>query len=822
GELLVKLQQGEKWVDHSLKVGQRMLALHAERCLSQQMDIYLITFDPREDADLVCRQVRKEAQVVAAQTNHWVASRHAQGTLPNDTDFTSQWHLNNTGQIGTADADIDAPEAWDLYTSSQTALGDVGVVAVIDDGFDLNHSDLTYWTNQGEIPNNGLDDDQNGYIDDYLGWNAYNGTGFPDLEQHGTQVAGIIGARTDNQLGVAGVGWGIPIMAVGGASSTEAIVVEAYNYILEQRIQFDQTQGAKGAFVVATNASFGVDFGQPQNFPIWCSIYDSLGAYGIMNISAVMNIGANVDTDGDIPTNCQSDWLLTVTSTDANDQRVAGTGFGPVNVDLAAPGNGIYTTYANNTYGPITGTSFAAPQVAGAYAVMLGYACPALAVNYRNDPAQVSLFLKNLLLEHVDTLATLVGKVRSEGRLNVFQSLSAVEAFCDNLDTTCVAGYNLIAEPLSDTVARLSWQQLLDSVDAKVRWRVLGNSIWTDSVEVDSQALRLAGLSRCQAYECQVATKCSSGWSDYSSPITFLTLGCCVAPTNLQVAQEPGPFGLEWTLTWDSVFLTNIYTLELIDNLRADTLIFQTPLDSIFLNDIAECTPYEIRLYPTCDLPTLDTLVFELTSSGCGLCIDGDYCESRATQPDFEWIESVEINGNQQLTGQGSGYTLITDNSFNILSGEETTVTLTPGFSGSAFTEAWRIWIDLDGNGAFDSTELMLAPDPSNGVIVDTMILPFDQVSLGEYRMRVSMRWVGFTGTDRPQPCGIFTNGEVEDYCMSFIYVSNDPVQSVQGKAYPNPFKDQLDIQSESPIQEIQVWDITGKMVLQKKSLNAS
>ncbi|MEL6697943.1 MAG: S8 family serine peptidase [Bacteroidota bacterium] len=822
GELLVKLYHGEKWADHQLEVGQRRLFLQARKCLSEPMDIYLITFDPRMDADLVRRQLRKEPQVAAVQLNHYVTSRHTHATFPNDTEFSSQWHLHNTGQIGTADADIDAPEAWDLYTSSQTALGDEGVVAVIDDGFDLNHSDLNYWTNDQEIPNNGIDDDQNGYIDDFLGWNAYNSTGFPTIAQHGTQVAGIIGAKTDNQLGIAGVGWGIPIMAVGGASSTESVVVEAYNYILQQRILYEQSQGAKGAFVVATNASFGVDFGTPQNFPIWCSIYDSLGAYGIMNIAAAMNIGANVDMDGDIPTTCQSDWLLTVTSTNADDQLVTSAGFGPVHVDIAAPGNGIYTTYASDAYGPITGTSFAAPQVAGAYALMLGYACPSLAVRYRNDPAGVSLLIKDLLLQSVDTLPTLLGNILSEGRLNAFRSLQAIQSVCANLDTTCIAGYNLVADVRSDTTALLAWQQLVDSVEAKVRWRVLGDTTWTDSAVVDSQALLISGLSRCQIYASQVATKCDSGWSSFSQAMIFETLGCCVAPQNLQVEQTYlNPSGLIWILRWDSVYLANGYTIEVQERFRPGVRTFQTNQDSIIIDRINQCRTYEIRLFANCDLPTVDTFILEVKALGCGPCVDLDYCESRATQTDFEWIESIEIAGDKQVTGQGPGYSLTTDNLFSFPSGFKLPVVLTPGFSGLAFTEAWRIWIDLDGSGTFDSTELVLAPEPSSGAIVDTMVLPLDTFDLGEYRMRISMRWVGFSGTDRPQACGVFTNGEVEDYCMSFFLISNDRDKSLSGKIFPNPFEDQIEVQSESPIQEIQMWNITGSQVFQQSFLSA-
>ncbi|MEO0639412.1 MAG: GEVED domain-containing protein, partial [Bacteroidota bacterium] len=374
---------------------------------------------------------------------------------------------------------------------------------------------------------------------------------------------------------------------------------------------------------------------------------------------------------------------------------------------------------------------------------------------------------------------------------------------------------------LTDTTVLLAWQQLVDSVEAKVRWRVLGDTTWTDSAVVDSQTLLVTGLSRCQVYEAQVATRCDSGWSSFSQAMTFETLGCCVAPQNLQVVQKyVSPSGLAWVLTWDSVYLANGYTIELKEQFSPDVRTFQTGEDSLFIEGINECSTYEIKLYSDCDLPTVDTLIIEVKARGCGPCVDLDYCESRATQTDFEWIESIEIGGDKQVTGQGSGYSLTTDNPFSLVSGLETVVVLTPGFSGLAFTEAWRIWIDLDGSGTFDSTELMLAPEPSSGVIVDTMILPFDVANLGEYRMRVSMRWVGFTGTDRPQACSVFTNGEVEDYCMNFIVLSNETENLTSGKIFPNPFIDQLEIASESPIQEIQMWNVTGSRVFQQSFLN--
>src|SRR5690606_25953748 len=208
--------------------------------------------------------------VIACQLNYYVQSR---ATTPNDPSFNQQWALHNTGQSGgTVDADIDAPEAWDITTGGITATGDSIVVAVVDGGFYLNHPDLkpNLFKNRQEIPNNGVDDDGNGYIDDFDGWNAYNNNGnLSSGDNHGTHVAGIIGAKGNNNAGVSGVNWNVKIMPIRGSSGTTSVVVAAYGYAAKMRKLYNQTNGAKGAFVVATNASFGVDFGNAASYHVW-------------------------------------------------------------------------------------------------------------------------------------------------------------------------------------------------------------------------------------------------------------------------------------------------------------------------------------------------------------------------------------------------------------------------------------------------------------------------------------------------------------------------------------------------------------------------
>ena len=132
---------------------------------------------------------------------------------PNDSRFNELWAMNNIGQIGgKPDADIDATKAWDISTGSKKVI-----VAVIDTGVDYTHEDLAdnMWTNRGEIPGNGIDDDNNGFIDDYYGWDfAYDDNDPMDVYSHGTHVSGTIGGVGNNGKGVAGVSWNVSIMAV--------------------------------------------------------------------------------------------------------------------------------------------------------------------------------------------------------------------------------------------------------------------------------------------------------------------------------------------------------------------------------------------------------------------------------------------------------------------------------------------------------------------------------------------------------------------------------------------------------------------------------
>ncbi len=393
--------------------------------LAPALGLYRLDLSPESDPQLWLPRLQRLPALQAAQLNHKLQKR----LIPSDPSFPLQWGMNNMGGPGLDGADIDAPEAWDISTGGVTALGDTIVIAVVDDGFDRNHEDLWFWTNRSEIDGDSLDNDGNGYVDDYRGWNATDANASLPVELHGTHVCGIAAALGNNGLGVTGVNWGTPILPV-FAELEEDDVVAAYGYIHAMRKRYDATGGAEGAFVVVTNSSFGLDFAQPEEFPIWCAMYDSLGALGILSPAATINAFLNVDVIGDVPTTCSSPYMIAVTNTD-NDDELSGAGYGLENIDLGAPGTGVYSTTPGNTYSFNSGTSMATPHVAGTIALLYAAACPRFLEDYRFDPAGMALLVRQYLLDGVTPVDDLNLRSVSGGRLNIHQAMLALlDGYC--------------------------------------------------------------------------------------------------------------------------------------------------------------------------------------------------------------------------------------------------------------------------------------------------------------------------------------------------------------------------------------------------------
>ena len=320
GELLIQLKD-----DRSITEMDRSFAgepLIFTEVTQIPVSIWKVQFDFNKINSIeLLSSLKKDNRIAFAQVNHLIEER----VIPNDPQFDMQWqYLQLTGNGGT-NRDLDADLAWDISTGGVTPLGDTIVVCVIDDGLDLDHEDFgdNIWVNHREIPNNGIDDDGNGYIDDVNGWDTYNNNSEVGQDgSHGTPVAGIIGAQGNNGIGVTGVNWDVELMIVrGGGNEANALASYAYPYYF--RKLYNETDGAAGAFVVSTNASWGTNFGNPADAPIWCNFYDSLGVQGIISCGATANLNIDIDIEGDLPTGCSSDYLICLlyTSPSPRDQR---------------------------------------------------------------------------------------------------------------------------------------------------------------------------------------------------------------------------------------------------------------------------------------------------------------------------------------------------------------------------------------------------------------------------------------------------------------------------------------------------------------------
>ena len=369
--------------------------------------------------------LRGHRHVRAAQLNHVVTHRE---TVPNDPNFGQQWHHVESG-----DHDIDSDLAWDVTTGGFAGNGSRIVVAVLEGGgSNYNHVDLidNHWTNPFEIPDNGIDDDNNGYVDDFNGWNSGNNSDNIAGGGHGTSVSGMIGATGNNGSGGAGVNWDVDIMQVDMANGlSESNVIAAYEYPKTMRDLFNASGGTEGAFVVATNASWGIDQANPANYPLWCAYYDELGASGILNCGATTNAALNVDAVGDMPTACGSDYMVSVTATNSNDVRTF-SGYGVNTIDLGAPGDQVYLPSGSSGYGNTSGTSFASPCVAGAIGLVYSVPCPDLADLSIANPQGAADLVRGYIFNGVDLVPNLLTEVATGGRLNVANSVNLALEGC--------------------------------------------------------------------------------------------------------------------------------------------------------------------------------------------------------------------------------------------------------------------------------------------------------------------------------------------------------------------------------------------------------
>lgn len=344
----------------------------------------------------------QKLNTISAEPDYLVESSLA----PNDPSFVQTWGLSNKGQSGgVANADIDAVDAWGITTGSRAVR-----VAVIDTGIDSTHPDLAanIWSNPSETAGNGIDDDQNGFSDDTQGWNFYANTNDPmDDNNHGTHVAGTLGAAGNDGQGIAGVCWNVSLVALkflskdGVGATSDA--VDAINYATSLGVDVMSNSWAGGAYSAALKAAI-----------------DDADQHGILFVAAAGNggfdgIGDDNDSVAVYPASYPCENIIAVAASDDQDNLTAFSNYGATTVHIAAPGSAIYSTVTGGRYATYAGTSMATPHVAGACALLKS---AGLGLTH--------LQIKERILASADQLPSCANKLVSGGRLNLYAALKGV------------------------------------------------------------------------------------------------------------------------------------------------------------------------------------------------------------------------------------------------------------------------------------------------------------------------------------------------------------------------------------------------------------
>ncbi|MGA9772479.1 MAG: S8 family peptidase [Blastocatellia bacterium] len=372
--------------------------------------LYRVELDGSLSVEEAVELMSNDPRVEYAEPNYLLFP----STMPNDSLFTQQWSLMNTGVFGTGKpgADISATRAWDLTTGSNDI-----VVAVIDTGVDLTHPDLSpnAWVNSREQANNGVDDDGNGYVDDQNGWNFVSNrpTTYESstADWHGTHVSGAIGAAGNNGIGVTGIAWHVKIMSlkfIGATTGSTADAAKAINYVIDQK--------KRGVNVRVINSSWG---GTSSSASLKSAIA-AAGNAGILFVCAAGNGGDDQSGDdlADAPYypavwSAEISSIITVAAVDYTDTYAGFSNYGYNTVQVGAPGVNTFSTAPDGQYGYGAGTSMSTPHVSGVAALL-----------FSREPGLSPSQARKRIVSTADPLPSLAGRVESSGRVNAYNALT--------------------------------------------------------------------------------------------------------------------------------------------------------------------------------------------------------------------------------------------------------------------------------------------------------------------------------------------------------------------------------------------------------------
>jgi len=779
-EVIVRLQKGgnDERIVYQMPPNYEF---QIDRLLSAPTDIWLFTFNDRVvRVNQVIRDLKNLTEVFQAQVNTLVDLREA----PNDPLYGNQWHHQN----------INSEEAWDITTGGLSATNDDIVICIIESANVMGHPDLVgnHWTNTAEVYD-GTDTDGNGYIDDVNGWNVSTNNDNIGTGGHGTSVAGMMGAVGNNGVGVAGSNWDVKMMVVAGYAQpfTQANIVEAYTYPLSARLLWNSTDGAEGAFVVATNASWGVDFGDPNNYPIWCGFYDDLGHAGIINCGATTNQNVNVDIVGDVPTACPSNYMVGVAATNISD--TSASGYGPNTINVAAPGTGIYTTN-NSGYGTTSGTSFASPLTAGVIGLMYSIPCESFMTIVKADPQGAADIVMQALYDGVDQSAHLMTRVITGGRIN---SKNAIDIL---MDAVCVVNDNDVGvinmnQPMDGLLSEnetieitirnfgVNTQSNFD-VTYQIDGGIIITETFTGSIEsatnetfTFSSTADLSTVGETYSITASTALAIDEDTSNdaFTKEVTHLFPDDIGVSDLLEPVSGSGLSNAE-TITieitnYGGVSQSNFDVSYTIDGGPVVTETFAGPLG------VGETIEYSFT--QTADFSTIGDYIVNATTLLAGdadpandsliVTITHAVCQPQSNCSFGDGLTRFileEINL-PTITCSGNGYIDLTQHAAT-LDAEvgEYTATIRTGFSNQQFSA----WIDFNDNGVFESSEQIFSDVVVATANVDVNVpftIPSDAFN-GDHIMRVRGKWGAGSG-ELNDPCGDLQWGNTVDFTATII-----------------------------------------------------
>jgi hypothetical protein len=396
-----------------VKVSLARFELLSARVLSPDSQLLLLKIADDAKLQSAIAKIENQEDVDFAEPNYKLK---LSSELSDDPLFIKNWNLNNVGQAtesgktGKWGADINVLPLWRQGVVGNRKI----IVAVVDTGIDWNHEDLrqNIFTNAGErdeLATNGKDDDNNGYIDDIHGWNfVANNNQSQDDNRHGTHCAGIIGAVGNNGIGIVGVNWQVSLLPIkfinrdGEGATSDAI----------EGMRYAGLMGAK----IFSNSWGGGEYSKALRLSI-----ERANADGILFVAAAGNSKSNNDYRASYPANYKLPNIVSVGASNNLDEKAYFSNYGRGNVHVMAPGQEIYSTLPNNQYGPLSGTSMAAPQVSGIAALILSV-----------NPDLSPLSIRERLIRTSEPLYSLKAFVQAQGRINAFNAINNIVPAIDH------------------------------------------------------------------------------------------------------------------------------------------------------------------------------------------------------------------------------------------------------------------------------------------------------------------------------------------------------------------------------------------------------